>query len=60
VKTNRFFYRDVVSIKNFKRDELEFLFEKTDKMKKLKPKEKDEFGKARIMGYLFYEPSISC
>ena len=26
-------------------------------MKKLNPKEKDEFGKARIMGYLFYEPS---
>src|SRR5437870_13306586 len=26
-------------------------------MKKLNPKEKDELGKARIMGYLFYEPS---
>jgi aspartate carbamoyltransferase catalytic subunit len=57
LKSNRFFNRDVVSIKDFRRDELEFLFEKTDKMKKLNPKEKDELGKARIMGYLFYEPS---
>ena len=57
MKSNRFFNRDVVSIKDFQRDELEFLFEKTDKMKKLNPKEKDELGKARIMGYLFYEPS---
>jgi len=57
VKTNRFFGRDVVSINDFSRDELEFLFEKTNKMKELKPKEKDELGKARIMGYLFYEPS---
>jgi len=57
MKTNRFFNRDVVSIKDFKREDLEYLFEKTDKMKKLNPKEKDELGKARIMGYLFYEPS---
>jgi aspartate carbamoyltransferase catalytic subunit len=57
LKSNRFFNRDVVSIKDFRRDEVEFLFEKTDKMKKLNPKEKDELGKARIMGYLFYEPS---
>src|SRR5437867_5649881 len=57
MKTNRFFNRDVVSIKDFERDELKFLYKKTDKIKKLKHKEKDEFGKARIMGYLFYEPS---
>ena len=57
MKINRFFNRDVVSIKDFKRDELEFLFETTNKINKLKPKEKDELGKARIMGYLFYEPS---
>lgn len=57
MKSNRFFNRDVVSIKDFKREDLEYLFEKTDKMKKLNPKEKDELGKARIMGYLFYEPS---
>src|ERR671919_455766 len=57
MKNNRFFNRDVVSIKDFQRDDLEYLFKKTDEMKKLSPKEKDELGKARIMGYLFYEPS---
>src|ERR687898_2620112 len=57
MKNNRFFNRDVVSIKDFQRDDLEYLFKKTDDMKKLSPKEKDELGKARIMGYLFYEPS---
>ena len=55
--TNKFFNRDVVSIKDFTRDDLQYLFEMTNKMKKLNHKEKDEFGKARIMGYLFYEPS---
>jgi len=39
MKSNRFFNRDVVSIKDFKREDLEYLFEKTDKMKKLNPKE---------------------
>ena len=53
MKTNRFFNRDIVSIKDFQRHELEYLFEKTDKMKKLNPKEKDEFGKEHLFTWFW-------
>ncbi|MDR4510589.1 MAG: aspartate carbamoyltransferase [Nitrososphaeraceae archaeon] len=56
-RTNHFFGKDIVSIKDFSKDDLEFIFETTDKIRKLKPDEKSEFGKGRTLGYIFYEPS---
>jgi aspartate carbamoyltransferase catalytic subunit len=57
MKTNHFFNRDIVSIKDFSKDDLEFVFDATDKIRTLKAKERGQLGSARILGYVFYEPS---
>jgi len=57
VPTNHFFNRDIVSIKDFSRNDLEFIFGFTDKVGGLKPRERAEFGKGRTLAYVFYEPS---
>jgi len=54
---NHFYNRDIVSIKDFTRYDLEFIFSATDKISQLKPNQKSEFGKGRTLGYIFYEPS---
>jgi aspartate carbamoyltransferase catalytic subunit len=55
--TNHFYNRDIVSIKDFSQQDLEYIFSTTDKINGLKPNEKSELGKGRILGYIFYEPS---
>ncbi len=55
--TNHFFSRDIVSIKDFNRQDLEFIFGCTDRVSALRPNEKAELGKGRTLGYIFYEPS---
>ena len=55
--TNHFYNRDIVSIKDFNKQDLEFIFSITDKINGLKPNEKSELGKGRTLGYIFYEPS---
>lgn len=57
MKTNYFFNRDIVSIKDFTKDDLEFVFDATDKIRTLKAKERGQLGSARTLGYVFYEPS---
>lgn len=57
MKTNHFFNRDIVSIKDFTKDDLEFVFDATDKIRTLKAKERGQLGSARTLGYVFYEPS---
>src|SRR5688500_8295909 len=54
---NHFFGKDIVSIRDFSRDDLEFIFNSTDKVQQLKPEEKSILGSGRILGYIFYEPS---
>ena len=54
---NHFFGKDIVSIRDFSREDLEFIFKSTDKIQKLNPEEKSELGKGRTLGYIFYEPS---
>ena len=54
---NHFFGKDIVSIRDFSREDLEFIFKYTDKIQKLNPEEKSELGKGRTLGYIFYEPS---
>jgi aspartate carbamoyltransferase catalytic subunit len=54
---NPFYDRDIVSIKDFGKDDLEFVFDATDKVSQLKPGERSELGKGRTLGYIFYEPS---
>lgn len=55
--TNHFYNRDIVSIKDFSQQDLEYIFSTTDKINDLKPNEKSELGKGRTLGYIFYEPS---
>src|ERR671939_1217948 len=54
---NHLYDRDIVSIKDFTKQDLEFVFSSTDKISTLRPNEKSELGKGRILGYIFYEPS---
>jgi aspartate carbamoyltransferase catalytic subunit len=55
--SNPFYDRDVVSIKDFAKEDLEFVFDATDSISRLKHNERGELGKGRTLGYLFYEPS---
>jgi len=54
---NPFYDRDVVSIGDFKKEDLDFLFKSTDKLRNMKANEKRELARGRILGYLFFEPS---
>jgi len=54
---NHLYDRDIVSIKDFTKQDLEFVFSSTDKIGTLRPNEKSELGKGRTLGYIFYEPS---
>ena len=54
---NRFFNRNVVSIRDFDQDDFAYLFDITDKIRTLKSKERGEIAKGLILGYIFYEYS---
>lgn len=54
---NEFFNKDIISIKDFERDQLEAIFAATDKIMQLGPSGRREICKGRTLGYLFYEPS---
>ena len=54
---NHLYNQDIVSIKDFTKQDLEFVFSSTDKISILKPNEKSELGRGRTLGYIFYEPS---
>lgn len=54
---NPFFDKDIVSIKDFTKHDLEYVFDATDRVRVLKPSERGELGKGRALGYIFYEPS---
>jgi aspartate carbamoyltransferase catalytic subunit len=55
--SNPFYDRDIVSIKDFAKDDLEFVFDATDNISRLKYSQRGELGKGRTLGYIFYEPS---
>ena len=55
--SNPFYDRDIVSIKDFVKEDLEFIFDATDSISRLKHKDRGELGKGRTLGYIFYEPS---
>ncbi len=54
---NPFYGRDVVSIREFKKEDLDFLFKSTDKLRNMHANEKSELARGRVLGYLFFEPS---
>ena len=54
---NRFYQKDIISIKDLNRDQLGEIFAHTDKIMGLSPAQRREICKGKILGYLFYEPS---
>ena len=54
---NPFYDRDIVSIKDFAKNDLEFVFDATDSISRFKHSQRGELGKGRTLGYIFYEPS---
>jgi aspartate carbamoyltransferase catalytic subunit len=55
--TNPFYDRDIVSVKDFSKDDLNFIFAATERLSELRPDQRAELGKGRTLGYIFYEPS---
>ena len=54
---NPFYKRDVLSMKDFQREELELLFSTSDKLVDMKYRDKVALGEGRILGIMFFEPS---
>lgn len=54
---NPFKNRDIVSIKDFSRNDLLFLFESANRIESLQEKERNRLLEGKILGYLFFEPS---
>ena len=54
---NEFYNKDIISIKDFSKDQLEKIFTSTDKMIQLDSSQRREICKGKTFGYLFYEPS---
>ena len=54
---NEFYNKDIISIKDFCKDQLEKIFTSTDKIIQLDPFQRREICKGKTLGYLFYEPS---
>ena len=54
---NEFYNKDIISIKDFSKDQLEKIFTSTDKMVQLDSSQRREICKGKTLGYLFYEPS---
>ena len=54
---NEFYQKDIISIKDFSKEQLEKIFSATDKIMQLNPAERREICKGKTLGYLFYEPS---
>lgn len=54
---NEFYQSDVISIKDFNKEQIEKIFTATDKIIQLNPTDRREICKGKTLGYLFYEPS---
>ena len=54
---NEFYQKDIISIKDFSKEQLEKIFASTDKIMQLNLSDRREICKGKTLGYLFYEPS---
>ena len=54
---NEFYQKDIISIKDYSKEQLEKIFTSTDKIMQLDPIQRREICKGKTLGYLFYEPS---
>jgi len=54
---NDFYNQDIISIKDYTRDQFETIFNYTEKIMSLDPATRREICKGKTLSYLFYEPS---
>ncbi len=54
---NEFYQKDIISIKDLTRQQLETIFDFTDKIIKMEPTARQAICREHTLGYLFYEPS---
>ena len=54
---NEFYQNDIISIKDYNKEQIEKIFVATDKIIQLNPSDRREICKGKTLGYLFYEPS---
>jgi len=54
---NEFYQNDIISIKDYNKEQIEKIFVTTDKIMQLNPSDRREICKGKTLGYLFYEPS---
>jgi aspartate carbamoyltransferase catalytic subunit len=54
---NEFYQKDIISIKDYTKEQLEKIFTFTDKIMQLNSSQRQEICKGKTLGYLFYEPS---
>ncbi len=56
-RMNSFSQNDVISIRDFSKDDLEQIYSKTDEIIKMNPEQRREIARGKTLGYLFFEPS---
>ena len=56
-KMNGFFQKDVISIRDLGKEELDSIFSATEKIIGLDPNQRREIARGKVLGYLFFEPS---
>ncbi|MFB5631159.1 MAG: aspartate carbamoyltransferase [Nitrosopumilaceae archaeon] len=54
---NEFFQKDIISVRDLDKQKLESIFDATNKIIQINPKDRREIGRGKTLGYLFYEPS---
>ena len=54
---NEFYQKDIISIKDYTKEQLEKIFTSTDKIMQLSSSQRQEICKGKSLGYLFYETS---
>jgi len=56
-KMNSFFQKDVISIRDLVKEDLDSIFSATEKIIGLDPNQRREIARGKTLGYLFFEPS---
>ena len=56
-RMNSFSQNDIISIRDFSKDDLEQIYSKTDELIKMNPEQRREIARGKTLGYLFFEPS---
>ena len=56
-RMNSFSQKDVISIRDFSKDDLDQIYSKTDEIIEMSSEQRREIARGKTLGYLFFEPS---